>query len=185
MKFSALFGWFCAMALAVAAQDTKNADQPFQSMLQANAFRGQIASDVAAGKQTPVEAIKQLRSIRSPSGLNLAADADLGLAAIDIGQRLLLRYPAEAEEFFRAAEAALDEEVKRTDDAKAKDKAQYLQKLAMIRGNYLNKPAQARADMAAAIKLQPEDEYLAQFQKVLAARTGQPDQTLGRKETAK
>ncbi|MBP9913686.1 MAG: hypothetical protein KBF26_09795 [Opitutaceae bacterium] len=167
------------------AAETKT-DQPGIMLMQESlTLRSAMADAIASGAETAEVALTRLRQTKSPSGLPLSADAGFAYAAIDVGHRLLLRHPAEAELFFRAAETALDEEVKRTDDAKAKDKAQHLQKLAMIRGNYLNKTEQAQADMAAAVKLQPEDKYLGQFQRYLATRTVKPEQALVPKEGSK
>lgn len=154
-------------------------------MQEALRLRSDMAGAVAQGAEKPEAALERLRKASYPSGVKLSADAGFAYAAIDLGHRLLLRNPAEAELFFRAAEAALASEVSRTGDAQAKDKAQHLQKLAMIRSNYLNKTEQAQADLAAAIKLQPEDKYLAQFQKTLTARTGKPEQALAAKEDSK
>lgn len=170
------------------AQETTGArtiERDVAIMQEALALRRDMAGAVAQGAEKPEAALDRLRKASFPSGLKISADAGFAYAAIDLGHRLLLRNPAEAELFFRAAEDALDGEVKRTADTEAKDKAQHLQSLAMIRGNYLNKAEQAQADMAAALKLQPEDKYLAQFQKILAARTTKPEQVLVKKEDSK
>ncbi len=164
------------------AIDAKAVAQDVALMQEALKLRSDMAGAVASGAEKPEAALERLRTASFPGGMKLSADAGFAYAAIDLGQRLVLRHPAEAEEFFRAAEAALASEVSRTDDAEAKDKAQHLQSLAMIRSNYLNKAEQAQADMAAAVKLRPEDKYLAQFQKTLAARTAKPGQALVKKE---
>jgi len=149
--------------------------------------RGELADAVAGGLQKPQAALERLRTANFPAGLKLEPDAGFGMAAIDIGQRLVLRHPAEAEVFFRAAEAALAAEVKRTPNTRvsAKDKAQYLQQLAFIRGKYLNQPVQAAADLQEAVKLHPEDKYLAQLQKRMQAQAVSPLDVLQKKEAAK
>jgi hypothetical protein len=170
--------------LALTATAFTNPEQ--NQMMEALKWREELSAEVKNGETKPDDAVERLRSKRGASGLPIPADdADFAVAAIDIGHRLLLRHPAEAEVFFRAAEAALDQEVKRTDDAQAKEKALYLQKLALIRSNYLNKSEQAQADMAAAVQLQPEDKYLGQFQKYLATRTSKPERALAPKEGSK
>jgi predicted component of type VI protein secretion system len=127
---------------------------------------------VKNGETKPDDAVERLRAQRGASGLPISdAGADFAFAAIDIGHRLLARQkPEEAEPFFQAAEQALAQAVSRTADTAAQEKAQYLQKLALIRGNYLNKAVQASQDIEAAIKLQPEDEQLLRLKSTLSRR---------------
>ena len=67
---------------------------------------------------------------------------------------------AEAEEFFLEAEKSLDKAVKKTADTQTHDKAMFLEKLSLIRGLYLNKADQTKADIEQAITLQPDDGNL-------------------------
>ena len=130
-------------------------------MAEALSLRTDLAAAVAGGSEKPEVALTRLQEQRAASGLDLDRDADFALAAIDVGQRLIaLHKPAEAEKFFRSAEEALSGLVQRTADSEARAKAMYLDKLALIRHNFLGKREQARADLEAAIKLQPEDKYL-------------------------
>jgi len=184
-RFLASAFLLCAVSSANETTGDRTAGQDVAIMQEALALRRDMAGAVAQGSEKPEAALDRLRKASFPSGLKISAEAGFAYAAIDLGHRLVLRNPAEAELFFRAAEAALDEEVKRTADDAAKDKAQHLQSLAMIRGNYLNKAEQAQADVAAAVKLQPGDKYLAQFQKTLSARTTKPEQALVIKEGSK
>ncbi|MCW5549916.1 MAG: hypothetical protein KIT44_13215 [Opitutaceae bacterium] len=134
-------------------------------------WREELVQAVVAGEEKPEAALEHLEARRGASGLPLGPEADMGFAAMDLGHRFLAhRRPAEAEIFFRAAEQALARAVAITSDTEAREKAQYLQKLALIRGNYLNQAGQARQDIEAAIKLQPEDEYLARVKSALARR---------------
>lgn len=124
-------------------------------------LRGSIAQAVAAGTTKPEDALGQLREESSPTGLKLDPDADFAFAAIDVGHRLLAAgKTVQAEKVFQAAEQSLDTVVKRTANAQAREKAQYLTQLSLIRGNYLNKKDQARQDIDEAIGLQPEDKDL-------------------------
>jgi hypothetical protein len=78
-----------------------------------------------------------------------------------VGQRLLAADKAtEAEDFFLAAEKSLLLAIGKTKDKDAQEKALYLQQLAFIRANFLNQTETALDDLEAAIKLQPDDEYL-------------------------
>ncbi len=164
MKFPALSVCFVAMAVAVAAQETKVAIIPktdLQIAQEAVALRADLTARVAAGEMRPTVAFEQVRAAHAPSGLKLEAKADFALAALDIGQRLIVvGKPAEAEEFFRAAEQTLNQILEQTPDTRAREKAMYLQHRALLRGNYLNKVEEARSDLKQAIYLVPEDKHL-------------------------
>lgn len=133
-------------------------------------FRGDLVAGIVAGKETPAAALARLRNQKAPGGLNnIDPAADLGIAAIDIGQRLIAAgKPDEAGKFFTEAEKSLDGVVRKTPDASAQDKALYLRKLAHIRGRYLNKVAEAKTDIEQAIALQPEDKGLQRVKEDLA-----------------
>jgi hypothetical protein len=138
-------------------------------MVAALRLRITLANEIFSETTKPEEGLAKLRADLSPSGLRIDSDADFSYAAIDVGQRLLaLGKGKEAGLFFQAAEKSLDSAVKKTPNAQAKDKAQYLQKLALIRGSFLNNPDQARIDIEQAIALQPDDKFLKQARSNLA-----------------
>lgn len=143
-------------------------------MADALKLRSDLASAVVSGDIKPEAAIEQLRAAVSPSDLKIDPDAGFAFAAIDVGQRLVAAgKPIEAEKFFLQAEASLDQLVKRTPDTQAKDKAMFLRKLSLIRGNFLNKRNQAKADIDRALTLQPEDKSLQKARDLLAGASGQ------------
>lgn len=132
-------------------------------------FRSDMAVKISSGAEASDAAVIRLKAQTGPSGLQIDPDAEFAFAAIDIGQRLIsLGKPAAAESFFKAAEQSLDALVKRTADAQVHDKAQYLRKLSLIRGNYLNEAAQAKLDIEQALALQPGDKGLLRAQQNLA-----------------
>ena len=137
-------------------------------------FRADLATAVGSQAETPASALQRLRASGAASGFTAEPDVDLAYAALDVGHRLLaLHRPDAAEEFFRAAETAFEQASNRTPRAQAREKAQYLQKLALVRGNYLNKVAQAKADIDEAIQLQPNDKSLDESRRVLARGRGE------------
>lgn len=153
-------------ALAPLPAGTKADENPFDKVIK---LRSDTASGVAIGDEKPAAAIARLQAHESPSGLQIDHDADVGFALIDVGQRLIAeRKPIEAEEFFQAAEKLLEAAVKKTPDTAARDKAMFLQNLGFIRSNYLNKGAQAWADLDSAVKLQPDDKYFKESRDRLA-----------------
>lgn len=153
-------------ATQLPAQTTPDA----KSLTDAVKLRGDMADAVRNGSEKPEIALARLKKEQSPTGLKLDADADFAYAAIDIGRRLIATgKPAEAEKFFAEAEKSLDAVVKKTPDTSARDKAQYLQTRATIRANYLNKLAEGKADLDAAIALAPDDKRLQQLRKLLPA----------------
>jgi hypothetical protein len=160
------------IALAAFVQLPAQSAQPApggKAMTDAVKLRADTAVAVANGNETAAAAINRLKAVDSPSGLKTDHDADFAFAAMDVGQRLVAtRKVAEAEMFFQEAEKSLAIVVAKTPDADAANKAMLLQNLAFIRGNYLNKAVQARADIEAAIKLQPDDKNLQRFRDSLA-----------------
>lgn len=132
-------------------------------------LREQAAAAVAQGREKPAAAIARLGVAATSSGLELPADANLAVAATDVGHRLIaLRRPAEAELFFKAAETALTAAVK-LPKASAAEKARYLGQRASLRANFLNAPTQAKADIEAAIALQPDDAGLQTARRLITA----------------
>jgi len=153
---------------AQTATKTTSAERDFALMTGALKLREDLTAAVAGGRETPVAAIARLKASATSSGLNLPGEANLALAAIDVGHRLIaLHQPAEAEEFFKAAEGALVAAAKLA-DASNLEKVRYLQQLASIRAEYLGAPAQAKADIEAAIALRPDDEGLRTTRRLIA-----------------
>jgi hypothetical protein len=138
-------------------------------------LREEAATAASTGTEKPDSIIVRLKAHPSPSGLGIVHDADFAIAAIDIGQRLIAKGKyAEAEKFFQEAEAALVGLVAKTSDESARDKAMFLQHLALIRAEYLNKRVQAKEDIASAIRLQPDEKYFQGFRDYLAIDQGKP-----------
>jgi hypothetical protein len=130
-------------------------------MADALKLRSDMATAITQGNQSVDVAIGQLRTSLSPSGLQIDPDADFAFAAIDLGQRLLAnKRPAEAEQFFHEAETSLLLMVGKTPDSAAAEKVKYWQQLARIQIRYLNKVVEGKADLDAAVKLQPTDKNL-------------------------
>jgi len=124
-------------------------------MADALKLRSDMATAITQGNQSVDVAIGQLRTSLSPSGLQIDPDADFAFAAIDLGQRLLAnKRPAEAEQFFHEAETSLLLMVGKTPDSAAAEQ------LARIQIRYLNKVVEGKADLDAAVKLQPTDKNL-------------------------
>ena len=137
-------------------------------MREALTLRSAMALAISSEAEEAETALERLRGAQYPSGLRIGSDADFGYAALDVGQRLIvLNKMSEAAMFLEAAETALAQQVRETPDTQAGDKAQYLRNLALIRGNYLNKAAEAKEDIDAAIRLQPDDKHLKRFGSVL------------------
>ncbi|HYC70590.1 MAG TPA: hypothetical protein VEB66_05245 [Opitutaceae bacterium] len=137
--------------------------------------RADVADAVAKG-ESPRAALEKLKTQEEVSGLpELDRDADFAFAAIDIGLRLVAAgRNREAEEFFREAEAPLEKTIRKTPDALAREKSMYLQKLAFIRSQFLNKRAEAKADLDRAVELQPADELLLRRRDHLLRERGEP-----------
>lgn len=160
----ALLGWPCA-AFA----------QPDAASLQAALkLRESTARAVKEKTDTVGGAIAKLKAHASPSGLKLDRDADFALAALDVGQRLVADGdPESAEPFFREAEKSLNAVIKKTADSTAREKAAFLQKRALVRSQFLGQAKEAKADLEAALALQPDDEGLKRAQARLRAEHGQ------------
>jgi hypothetical protein len=130
---------------------------PMQAAL---AFREALAGAVIGGTTKPADAIAQLKAYPDASGLGINPDADFAYAAIDIGQRLISAgKPAEAGPLFAVAETALDALIQRTPDANAREKAEYLCRVALVRWKYLRNVRQAKRDLDRAILLPGADSY--------------------------
>jgi hypothetical protein len=177
LKFPLFLAAFAATALTLAAEESA----AMKTMQAALKFRAEMAMAVGKNAEAPQSALKRLRDSGAASGMAVGRDADLGYAALDVGHKLLaIGRPDAAEVFFRAAELAFEQVANRTPRAQAREKAQYLQKLALVRGNFLNKPAQAKADIDDAILLQPEDKSLEQSRRQLARGRGEQFKRTGK-----
>jgi len=165
------FGHFPVYAQsAPAAAAPTQAAPDLKPMTDALNFRSDMAASVGSGAEATNAAVIRLKAQAASSGLQIDSDADFAFAAIDVGRRLIaLRKPAEAEAFFQAAETSLTLVIGRTSDSAATDKAQYLQKRAAIRANYLGKLSEARADLDTALQLTPDDQRLKQMHNLLPA----------------
>jgi len=144
----ALFaGAVCVWAQTVSSVDAEKA---------LNA-RKEIADSVLHGTSADA-ALAQLRSAKNISGLPVpSTDGDVGFAALDIGLRLLSAgKPEPAEKFFRETEKALAKAVKETLDEAPAEKAEYLSSLSFVRANFLNKKAEAKADLDEVLRLKPD-----------------------------
>ena len=150
--------WCLATASVAAFAEDKSSSDPVSEVI---ALREGMTAAIVKGDEKPAKALARLQAHPSPSGLKVDRDADFALAAIDVGLRLLgADKAADAEQFFQAAEKALLVAIKKTKDESAQEKALYLQQLSFIRANFLNEFEAAGADLDAAIKLQPGDDYL-------------------------
>lgn len=78
------------------SEGTQNAagSQALAVMQTALALRSELAEAVAGGKEKPAAALAKLKVANLPFGVKLGGEAGFAFAAIDIGQRLLLRHPA-------------------------------------------------------------------------------------------
>jgi hypothetical protein len=133
------------------------------------AQRKAMTENILKGSEGPAAAVDRLKGLSSPTGLKIDRDADFAFAAMDLGQRLIAAGKADAAVlFFQAAETSLVLLVTRTPDTQPQAKAQYLENLAFIRGNYLNEAAQARLDIEQAIALRPDDTHLQEARRNLA-----------------
>ena len=143
----------CLVA-SLAAQDKSD----FAAALK---LREESTLAVKEKKETPEASLEKLKAHGSPSGLKIDREADFALAALDVGQRLIAAgEPEAAEKFFRAAEKSLDHVIRKSPESAAREKAGFLRKRAYIRGHFLNRAAEAKTDLEAALSLQPEDANL-------------------------
>lgn len=161
-----------------------NETVPGDGLLTAAQNRASLASEVEDSVESAQKALKELQTLKNPTGLPVGKDAGLGMAATDIGHHLLAAgKPTAAEVFFQAAEVSLSRAVEDTADEQAKEKAQYLQSLAQIRGNYLGKQKEAQEGMAAAAELQPDDEHLQRLSKIYSERLKAQENPGGKEAT--
>lgn len=135
--------------------------------------REDMVDDIRRGNKGSKGALAELKALRSPSGLGREADAEVAFAAADVGRRLVAAEKAEeAEEFFREAEKAFEKLIKVTPDTESVEKARLLAELATIRVRYLNAAAAGKANIDAAIKLQPDDVRLQRVRDRLGSGNG-------------
>lgn len=134
------------------------------------ALRADIARVVGQTVELPLKGLERLREAKLSSGMTGNAEVEFALAAVDIGHRLLgAEKRSEAEVFFSAAEKTFDQVLSRAEvPITDKEKALYLRHLAHLRGNFLGKQDQARADIEQAIQLQPEARELQETKAQLA-----------------
>lgn len=164
-----LFPLCLAGVLALTALSAQESAQIENTLHEAIQVRAELARGINDDLASANSALARLRAAPNPSGLPVETDADLGLAATDVAHRLLAAgRPTAAEVFFKAAESHLQQAVDHTTRDRPGEKAQYLEVLARIQGNYLAKPDQAKANIEAAIKLRPDDSRLKYLQQSLA-----------------
>jgi hypothetical protein len=129
-----------------------------QAFAEAAQRRARLADAVTCRTLTPAQAVDELKH-DAPRPWALDADIDFALAAISVGESLVGRGEFDAAEpFFRAAEPALAATGQRS--AKTGEQVLCLKELAWIRSHYLNQEAQAKADIEAACRLSPQNQYL-------------------------
>lgn len=180
---TALF--FCIVSLTASSALRAETNKTSNSSADAAQVRADLVSSLVKGIDSADSGLDRLKSLASPSGLNVDHDADVAFAAIDVGQRLLVeRKPAIAEIFFREADRSLTAVIERTSDQSARDKAQYLSARAHVRAKFLGQVTDARADIDAALALQPDDAYLKQLNWTLGGKeaTAFKSQALAGKE---
>lgn len=164
---------FAATTTSVETKPTDQSAVDSTALVVGLKLRENAAAMLATGTEKPEATIARLKAHASPSGLKIDHDADFALAALEVGQRLIPKGKyAEAEKLFQEAEKSFVLVVAKTPDSAARDKAMLLQKLALIRGQYLNNPVQAKADIEAAIKLQPDEKYFQTIRDQLASSQG-------------
>lgn len=163
-----------ALVLSAQAQTTS-----LEVMRAARNFRQELALSVSQNLQSPGQALAMLRANKGASGRAAAAEDDFAYAALDVGYRLLaMERPAAAEEFFLVAEQGLMVVANRSNQPR--ERAEHLRQLALLRGRYLNKIAQAKADIEEAIRLQPEDPSLKETRALIARGRGEHFKPAGR-----
>lgn len=159
-----------ASGQAARPDDAKTAEAASQAALQAFNFRRELVAEIVQDQITPAEAFTRLQSQDLPAGFDFGPEAGLAIAATDIGQTLIASgRPVDAELFFKEAEESFGAAIAKTKDADARGKAGLLEQRAFIRANFLNKTPAADEDLAAAIKLQPDDKRLQRKRESLPA----------------
>jgi len=146
------------VVLSVTGQVAPRAKEITQSMADAANQRSELLKAMLAGRMTPAQAFDELR--KGPRTLTrIDAKLDLGLAAVSLGEDLLaVGKFAESEVLFGFAETALLSS--RTILAPDWEEALRLKSIARIRGSYLRKAEEAKADIEAAFRLNPRDKSL-------------------------
>ncbi len=163
----------CTFGLTTASLRAQEKLPPTSAHARAVKAREELSVAVASGSETPEGAMARLERGTLPTALDFERELDLSLAAIDIGERLLIVQKAkEALSFFASAEKLLKAYVAHTPDTAARSKALALRKLAYIRANFLGQAAQAKLDIDRAVQLQPDDKTLLQARTRLANERG-------------
>lgn len=157
---------------AATAQEVNKVDPKWRAAIE---YRAAMAEAIATFKEDPTAALVRLQNSDVIKAQSTEPDRDLAVAAIDIGHRLIsLGHPSAAEAFFRLADKTLTSALNQKKAALgSKEKAQYLKYRAHVQGNFLSRPEQARADIDAAIALQPDDQSLQEARARLARGHGE------------
>lgn len=149
-----------------------------RDMQEAHEFRGSLVTDIQSGRAKPQAILGKLRERKNAMGLEFEPQTDFALAAMDIGHRLIaLGKAEEAEPFFVEAEKSIGQAIDKLPDRESQTKAMLLEHRAFIRDGYLNKSAEADADLEKAASLQPDDQRLHRKRALLpAGKTGRKEQ---------
>lgn len=134
----------------------------FERLARAAALRADLAQRIITGMDKPETVAERLKSERSPVGLELDVRTERGLAAVDIGHRLVAAGRPEAGEvLFKAAEEAFGEALGALPERDSGgQKALIFEKRAQIRAEFLGKIDSAKADFDEALRLRPDDRRL-------------------------
>ncbi len=142
-------------------------------LLAALRLREQIAAEITTSKSSAPATLARLRTPGAIPSVVGDREEDFALAAGDIGRRLLAaEKPAEAEEFFRAAEVALTAALAK---AQGKERARPLAARALLRARFLGNPDGGKKDIAEALEIAPEDEGLKATARNVARGHGQKE----------
>lgn len=166
----ALKGGLFLLACALGASEVRAQVTDLQDSRLERAMHQDLVAAVAQGR---VAAPAALALLNGKAGGGGQATAEAGYAALDVALRLqVARRPAEAQVFFEAAEAILQQVVNQLPDSRAEEKSGHLQNLARMRGQYLSKTIQAKADLEQALRLRPADKRVLDLQRQLAVGRG-------------
>ena len=158
------------LSLAVALVVPVQAQRTKQQHEEALNFREQIVADIREGRKDVAGALAQLKNHSRRSDLDVDDDGDLGLAAVDIGDRLKAVGRHEvALRFYREAEKSIERALLRN-GSNRDHRVIYLRKLAEIQAIELGKPAVARENLLKAIQLHPDSQNLEDLYAFLSSR---------------
>lgn len=133
-----------------------------ERLARAAALRAELAHRIITGMDKPETVAERLKSERSPVGLDLDVRTERGLAAVDIGHRLVAAGRPEAGEvLFKAAEEAFGEALAALPERDSGgQKALLFEKRGQIRAEFLGKIDSAKTDFDEALRLRPDDRRL-------------------------